>query len=63
MMTIKQGHILVDKQGALWHVLVASGSTLHLYDPTTGASKSINIRALESYSLWHPPTGERRVKS
>lgn len=63
MATIKQGQILVDKHQTHWNVLVASGDTLHLYNPVREAYKSINVRVLEEYTLWHPPTGEQRVKS
>ncbi len=62
METVKRGSILVHERNRNihWHVLVASGTTIHLYDPATSTHRSLNGKLLGKYKVWHPPTGERR---
>lgn len=62
---MKQGQILYHKRNKHihWHVLMVSGETAHLYDPTTETHKPVNTRTSLQYKRWYPPTGVRRVKS
>ncbi len=55
---LKVGFILQDQNKAHWHILAKTKETVHLYNPFSLKNKSLNMRELQLYKIWYPPTGK-----